>query len=310
MPRAGGTPHQQSIIAMRLTLSELLARHKTILYDGATGSLLQEYGLPIGVAPEKWVLENPVQVYLAVEAYVRAGAQIVLTCTFGGTAYRLLEAGLDAHAAEINRRAAELAREAAGDRALVAGSIGPLGQLALVFTGQTFEDAVEQFAAQTRALVEGGVDLIAIESMSDLEEVRAAVQGVREVTDRPVLCTLSFDTGRKTLLGVPPALAARELAPLHLDAIGANCGSGPEEMAAILQEMRSAAPDAVLIAKPNAGLPVVRDGRAVYDMDPERFAHYAREWVTAGARIVGGCCGTTPRYVEVMRSVLGLSTVD
>jgi 5-methyltetrahydrofolate--homocysteine methyltransferase len=298
---------------MRPTFTELLAQPSPILYDGATGTLLQAFDLPMGTAPEKWVLENPASVYIAAEAYVNAGSQIILTCTFGGTAFRLLSAGLDDHAEEINRRAVELAKEAAGERALVAGSMGPLGRMALILAEITFPDAVEQFAQQAQALAGAGVDLLQVESMSDLEEVRAAIEGIRQVTQLPIFVTLSFDTGGRTLAGTTPLLAARELAGLGVAAMGANCGSGPENMAEILSEMRSAAPDAVLIAKPNAGLPTIHAGQAVYSMEPEPFATFAMDWIKAGAKIVGGCCGTTPRYIEEMRRRLkdeGRTTED
>ncbi len=286
---------------MRPTFAELLAQPSPILYDGATGTLLQAFDLPMNTAPEKWVLENPASIYIAAEAYVNAGSQIILTCTFGGTAVRLVQAGLDDQAEEINRRAVELAKDAAGERALVAGSMGPLGRLAVTLAEITFPDAVEQFAQQAQALAGAGVDLLQVESMSDLQEVRAAVEGIRQVTELPIFVTLSFDTDGATLVGTTPLLAARELAGLGVAAMGANCGSGPENMAAILSEMRQAAPDAVLIAKPNAGLPAIRGGEAVYSIEPEPFAIYALEWIKAGAKIVGGCCGTTPRYIEQMR---------
>ncbi|HEX9077830.1 MAG TPA: homocysteine S-methyltransferase family protein [Anaerolineae bacterium] len=283
---------------MSPTLEELIARKKTILYDGATGTFLQELGLPMGTPPEKWVLDEPAWIFTAAEAYVNAGSQIILTCTFGGTAFRLVSAGLDAFAYEINRRAAELAKEAAGKRALVAGSIGPLGLLSMSLEGVGFDDAVEQFSAQARALADGGVDLIQIESMSDLDEVRAAVQGVRRVVDLPIFVTMTFDRGGKTLVGVTPLLAAQYLVQLNLAGFGANCGNGPEETAYFLHAMRTVAPHAVLIAKPNAGIPTVVRGKAVYSIDPERFAFHAREWVTAGARVIGGCCGTNPEYIR------------
>jgi 5-methyltetrahydrofolate--homocysteine methyltransferase len=285
-------------------LDGLLSGDKPVLYDGATGTLLQEMGLAIGTVPEQWVLDNPAHVYMAAQAYVNAGAQIILTCTFGGTTFRLLDSGLEAQGYVINRRAAELAREAAGGRVLVAGSIGPLGRLAIASRQVVFEDAVDQFAAQAQALVDGGVDLLQIESMSDLDEVRAAVQGVRRVTDLPVFVTLSFDTDGRTLLGITPLLAARELAPLGLGALGANCGSGPEDMPTLLRMLHSVVPDMRLIAKPNAGIPTVFGGKAVYSISAEQFARYAVEWVAAGANIVGGCCGTTPAYIAEIRRQL------
>jgi 5-methyltetrahydrofolate--homocysteine methyltransferase len=292
---------------MKQTLHQLLAQRKPILYDGATGTFLQELGLPIGVAPEAWVLNDPARVYTAAEAYVNAGAQIILTCTFGGTAVRLLEAGLDARAFELNRHAAELAREAAGERALVAGSMGPLGRMQIAMGALTYADAVDQFADQATALAEGGVDLLQIESMSDRQEMKAAIEGARRVTDLPIFATMSFDTAGRTLLGVTPTIAARELVELKVNAIGANCGRSPEDMVALLREMRRAAPVMPLIAKPNAGIPEIRAGKAVYSITPEQFAAHARDWIRATAKIVGGCCGTTPAHIAAMRAVISQS---
>lgn len=291
---------------MPRTLNDLLAEKRVILYDGATGTMLQQFGLPARQAPESWVLDNPAFVYTVAEAYVNAGSDIILTCTFGGTAARLADAELEAQAFEINQTAAQLAKEAARDRALVAGSIGPLGKLQLKIGGMTFAEAVDQFAAQAHALVLGGVDLFQVESFSDLDEIRAAIEGVRQVSTLPIFATMSFDTQGKTLLGITPTGAAKELWRLSVTAIGANCGSGPWDMAGILREMHAAAPNAMLIAKPNAGLPEMREGKATYSVDAARFATFARDWVRAGARIVGGCCGSTPKYIEALREqILG-----
>ena len=290
---------------MAKTLTELLAQRTPILYDGATGTFLQEMGLPMRQAPESWVLEQPANVYAAAEAYVNAGAQIILTCTFGGTALRLLDAGLDARAYEINHRAAELAKQAANGRALIAGSMGPIGRMPLALGAVTYAEAVDQFADQARALAEGGVDLFSIESMSDIAEMMAAIEGARRAADLPIFATMSFDTNGKTLLGITPTYAAIELTKAGVAAFGANCGRGPEDVAAILQEMRSAAYGAVLIAKPNAGIPEIRAGKAVYSTSPARMALFAREWVRSGARIIGGCCGTTPQYIAAIREALG-----
>ncbi|MCL4393543.1 MAG: homocysteine S-methyltransferase family protein [Chloroflexi bacterium] len=290
---------------MAITFEGLISLRTPIVFDGATGTLLQQMGLPMRQAPETWVLEQPASVYTAAESYVNAGAQIILTCTFGGTSVRLLDSGLDARAYEINRRAAELAKQAAGGHALVAGSIGPIGRLPLAMGTLTYTDAVEQFGEQARALAEGGVDLFSVESMSDVAEMMAAIEGVRRVADKPILASMSFDTQGKTLMGITPAYAALELSKAGVAAFGANCGRGPEDVTAILQEMHSTAHDALLIAKPNAGVPEIRAGGAVYPVPAERFAAHARDWVRAGARIVGGCCGTTPRYVEALRSAIG-----
>ncbi len=286
---------------MKPTLGQLFAQKAPILYDGATGTLLQSLGLPIGTPPEKWVLENPASIYAAAEAYVNAGSQVILTCTFGASAFRLRDCGLEGQADEVNHHAVELACRAAAGRALVAGSIGPLGGLVLTLGTLMYDQAVEEFAHQANWLAEGGVDLLQIESMSDLQEVDAAIQGVRSVTNLPLVVSFSFETKRKTLVGVSPSLAVRHVSRYDVTAIGANCGRGPDDMADILREMHAFAPNMPLLAKPNAGLPTLVGDQAVYAVDPKFFASYAREWVDAGAKMIGGCCGTTPAHIQELR---------
>lgn len=284
------------------TFESLLDHHRLVVLDGATGTLLQQFGLPLSQSPESWVLENPVMVYTAAEAYVNAGSDVILTCTFGGTAARLQESQLSDRAFEINQSAAQLAREATHGRALVAGSIGPLGRLQLALGGMTYSEAVDQFAAQAQALVIGGIDLFQVESFSDLQEIQAAVEGVRQVSKLPIFATMSFDSQGKTLTGIAPRAAAKVLAGLDVSAIGANCGRGPWDMAGIIREMAEAVPGVLLIAKPNAGLPELVNGKPSYPVEPAKFALMARDWIRAGARIVGGCCGSTPKHIEAIRA--------
>jgi len=289
---------------MRPTVRELLAQRKTILYDGATTTYLRSLGLNASVAPEAWVMESGVQVFASAQAYVNAGAQIIQTCTFGGTEFALRLAGITTPMYDLNRRAAELARQAAGDNALVAGSMGPLGNLALPMQTLTYSEAVQQYEDQAGALIEGGVDALHIETMSDLQETRAAVEGVRRVTDLPVFVTMSFDTQGRTALGVPPDIAAQFLVELGVEAMGANCGRGPEALAAILREMHRADPKMPLIAKPNLGDPNVRLGGTGLGMPPALFANWAREWIRASAKIIGGCCGTTPAHIAALKHII------
>ena len=286
---------------MPLSFDELLAQKKIILLDGATGTLLQQFGLPLRQAPESWVLDNPAAIVRAAQAYIDAGSDIVLTCTFGGTTARLRDNGLEAHAFGINQRAAQLAKQAAGNRARVAGSIGPLGRLQLVIGGMSYAEAVDEFAAQAHALALGGVDQFEIESFSDLQEIAAAIEGVRQISALPICATMSFDTRGKTMTGISPTLAAKELTRLGVNALGANCGRGPWDVADIIAEMRRAEPNAILIAKPNAGIPELRDGKASYNIDPAQFAKLARDWQHAGARIMGGCCGSAPEHIHALR---------
>ncbi len=232
-----------------------LESHKILIADGATGTTLQKAGLPAGTAPERWNLENPDAVRALHRGYIEAGADMVLTNTFGGTSVRLKREGLQDRAAEINRAAAALAREVAGESVLVVGDIGPTGEMMAPLGTLTHEEAVASFAQQAGALAESEVDAILVETMSDLAEVQAAVEGVRQVTDLPLMVTMSFDTKGRTMMGVKPDRAARTLASLGVDVMGANCGRTLTETLEAVLKMREAVPEAVLMAKPNAGLP-------------------------------------------------------
>jgi methionine synthase I (cobalamin-dependent) len=285
---------------MRTPILQRLASGDVLIADGATGTMLQAVGLPMGTPGEAWVLERPEEIMKLHRAYVEAGSQLILTTTFGGTRARLKKAGLDVQTAEINRRAAELARQVAGDDRYVGGDIGPIGEMMAPIGPLTYDAAVELFAEQAQALAAGGVDCIYIETMSDLNEAKAAVEGARQVCDLPVFCTFTFDTHGRTSMGVSPAQAARAMAALGVPAIGANCGHAPEEVLDILPQMRQAAPDAHLIAKPNAGVPHMIKRQVVYDATPERMAELARRYVELGARIVGACCGSSPAHIAAI----------
>ncbi len=272
-----------------------------IVADGAMGTMLQAAGLPIGMPPEGWLLENPDPVRDVQRAYVEAGADLILTCTFGGTRTRLERFGLAGRIAEINRQAVEVAREAAGDRAYVAGDIGPLGEFLAPLGKITYERAVEVFAEQAAALAEAGVDVLYVETMSDLNEVRAAVEGARQVgSGIPVFATLSFDSHGRTNMGVRPEQAAETLLALGVDAFGANCGATLEMTEGAVAKMHEAAPQALLIAKPNAGKPRMVGQEVMYDATPEDMAEYARRFIALGARVVGACCGSTPAHVAAI----------
>jgi 5-methyltetrahydrofolate--homocysteine methyltransferase len=266
--------------------------------------MLQSAGLPTGLPGEAWVLERPEVIVDLHRAYLDAGSELILTCTFGGTRARLRAAGLDARVPEINRRAAELARQAAGDDRYVGGDIGPTGEMMAPLGRLTVDLAVEMFAEQASALAAGGVDCIYVETMSDLNEARAAVQGAMQACDLPVFCTFSFDTHGRTSMGIKPAQAAEAMAALGVAATGANCGHAPEELLDILPQIRDAAPKAVLIAKPNAGIPRMVKRQVAYDATPERLADLARRYVELGAQIVGGCCGSSPAFITAIRQAV------
>jgi methionine synthase I (cobalamin-dependent) len=277
---------------------------EVFLADGATGTMLHSQGMEDGRLPESWVLEHPDRIRALHQSYVEAGSNMVLTCTLGGTRFRLAHQGLDRRATEVNRRAAELAREAAGNDTFVAGDMGPTGQLLAPFGPLTAAEAAEGYAEQAAALAAGGVDFLLVETLSDLAEAKAAIEGTRRVTDLPILVTFSFDTHGRTMMGVRPAQVAQELASL-VEGLGANCGREPDEYPGFLAAMAAVAPDAILWAKPNAGLPRLEGERVVYDASPEAMAQVALRLREAGARVIGGCCGTTPAHIAAMAQSLG-----
>jgi len=289
---------------MRRPILERLASGEVLVADGATGTMLQAAGLPTGTPGEAWILERPEEIMALHRAYLEAGCQMILTTTFGGTRTRLKAAGLDAQVTDINRRAAELARQAAGDEVYVAGDIGPTGEMMVPIGRLAYETAVEMFAEQAQALAAGGVDFVYIETMSDLQEAKAAVEGAQQACDLPVFCTFSFDTHGRTGMGVSPAQAAQAMAALGVPAVGANCGHAPEEVLDFLPHMRDAAPDAYLIAKPNAGLPRMVKRQVIYDATPDRMADLVRRYVELDARIVGACCGSSPAHIAAIATAV------
>jgi 5-methyltetrahydrofolate--homocysteine methyltransferase len=280
------------------------------------GTLLQERGLEGGAPGELWNVERPEVILTAHREYAAAGADVLTTNTFGGTRPRLDLHGLGDRGRELNLAGARLARvvadeqAAAGRRVLVAGGVGPTGEL-LEPVGELTEDgAVAVFAEQLAALVEGGIDLVLIETLSDLTELRAAVRAAHEVAaDLPVIATMSFDTNLRTMMGVRPAAAVAAAAELGLDGVGANCGRGPGEMEQIMAEMVRARTEAGLdglrlLAQSNAGLPRLRGDRFVYDADPQQLAAHAVALRDLGVELVGACCGSTPAHIAAMGAAL------
>ncbi len=287
------------------TWSELLAQPGVILADGAMGTMLMANGLAFGNSPELWNVDEPQRVGEVHAAYLQAGARILLTNTFGGNRFRLQLHNLQERAAELNRAAARLAREAAGGTALVAGDIGPSGGILAPLGELEPEAAVAGFAEQAAALVEGGVDVIWLETMSSLEEMRAAIDGVRRASAGiPIITTMTFDTRGRTMMGVTPARAAQTLSGWGAVAVGGNCGNGPDEILEVVAKMRATAPAATLVAKANAGVPHLAAGRPVYGAGPDDMARYAIAAVEAGARVIGACCGSTPDHLRAMRDAL------
>lgn len=286
----------------------LLKGSGPLLADGAMGTMLFQAGLEFGDPPEAWNVLHPDRVRLVHRGYLEAGARLILSNTFGGNRFRLGMHGMQGRVAELNRLGAEIARaeaEATGNGALVAGDIGPSGAILAPLGELEFGEAVEGFAEQAAALAAGGADVIWIETMSALEEIHAAIEGVRRVApELPLITTMTFDTRGRTMMGVTPEQAAEALSGWGADAMGGNCGNGPGEVEAVIAKMHAAAPEAVLVAKSNAGIPRLVQGRAVYEAGPLEMAHHAAHVRSLGARVIGACCGSSPAHLQAMALAL------
>lgn len=288
-------------------LTPLLAARPWLLADGATGSNLFDRGLQSGDAPELWNADHPDRIADLQRAFVEAGADIILTNSFGGTRHRLKLHKAQGRVAELNEKAGAVSRaeaDRAGRVVLVGGSMGPTGEILEPLGPLSVDAAREAFAEQALALARGGADLLWIETMSSIEETEAAVAGARE-TGLPVIATLSFDTNGRTMMGITPSELAALHRKHHLAACGSNCGTGPSELVACMVNLSTASEaSAVLVAKANCGIPQFIDGQIRFNGTPELMAQYACLSFDAGARIIGGCCGTTPDHLRVMRQAL------
>jgi methionine synthase I (cobalamin-dependent) len=288
-------------------LTPLLAERRWLLADGATGSNLFNRGLQSGDAPELWNESRPEVIADLARAFVEAGADIILTNSFGGTRYRLKLHNAEGRVGELNEKAARIARgvaDASGRAVLVAGSIGPTGEILEPLGALSLEAARRAFEEQAAALARGGADLMWIETMSSVEETEAAIAGAR-TTGLPVVATLSFDTNGRTMMGVTPSDLAGLSRRHALAGCGSNCGVSPSELVASILNLAAASDSsAVLVAKANCGIPQYVDGAIRFDGSPELMARYAELALDAGARIIGGCCGTTPEHLRRMREAL------
>jgi 5-methyltetrahydrofolate--homocysteine methyltransferase len=276
-----------------------------LVADGATGTNLIARGLPGGVTAESWVFEHPEKIIQLHHDFINAGADIILTSTFSSTSIRLKGSSLEGKADEINQKAVELARAAIGDtQVYVAGSLGPVGQLLKPYGPLEVEEVRTSYMEQARALSEAGVDLFVVETQFDLTEVKTAVQGIRLVSNLPLVISLSYDRGKRTMMGVSPTQAGKEFEGMPVDVIGINCGRSLEENLQNLIDLRGVTTKPIWF-KPNAGLPHLDPlGKTVYDVTPEVMGSLAPSWLAAGAQIVGGCCGTSPEHLaEISRHV-------
>lgn len=287
-----------------MTSNRFLDRLKSgqiLVLDGATGTNLQRRGLPIGMPSDVWVLDNPEAVMDLHHDFIAAGSDIFLTDTFGSSPIHLAHAGLGDRFDQTNRRAVEIACEAAsGTDVLVAGSMGPLGEMLQPYGTIEEEQAEKSYAEQARVLAEAGVDLLVIETQYDLNEAKAAIRGARSVTGLPMVCSFSYDRGTRTMMGVKPSQVGQELSESGVVALGINCGRSLEDNLDALRELRQST-GLPLWFKPNAGMPRSDEaGGLVYDVTPEMMAAQVAGWVEAGASLVGGCCGTSPEHIQAV----------
>jgi 5-methyltetrahydrofolate--homocysteine methyltransferase len=279
-----------------------LEKKKILIADGGWGTELQKRGLAPGDPPEAWNLSHQEEVGAVARSYVEAGADIILTNTFGGSPLKLAKVHLEDKLLEINRQGARISKQAAGDQALVFASIGPSGEFMAPLGMVSEVDMVQGFAEQARAFAAGGADGIVVETMMDLAEAKAALRAAKESTSLPVAVTLTFNKGPKgyaTMMGVRPEQAVAELERAGADIVGANCGAGIDIMIELMGLMRSAT-TLPLWCKPNAGLPELVHGKTVYRETPEMMASKLKTLVEAGAKIVGGCCGTNPSHIRAL----------
>ena len=278
-----------------------LLRQRVLILDGAMGTELHKRGLPSGVCPEAWGLAHPEAVSEIHAAYREAGADIVYTSTFGANRLKMGQFGLT-NVRETNRSLAEIAVRAAGG-GLVAGDIGPTGHFVEPFGDVPLEDSVALFRDQAQGLLEGGVDLFVIETMMDIQEARAALIAVREISDLFCMVTMTYEKHGRTLNGTDPVSALVTLQSLGADAVGCNCSAGPEGLLGLIAAMKPHA-TVPLVAKPNAGLPKLVGDATVFDMDAAGFAGFGKPLAAAGANLMGGCCGTTPAHIRALRDAL------
>lgn len=281
-----------------------LVQSKVVILDGATGSNLQKRGMPVGICPEQWILENAEVMKTLQKEYIAAGSDILYAPTFGGNRIKLKEYGLEEHLEEMNTRLVQITKEAVAERkcdrkVFIAGNLTMTGEQLYPVGTLLFEELVDVYKEQVVCLLNADVDLFVVETMMSLQESRAAVLAIKETCDLPIMVTLTFNEDERTLYGTDAKTAVVVLQNLGADAVGLNCSTGPDKMHQMVAQMRKVA-NIPLIAKPNAGLPVLEDGETVFNMEPEEFAKEAEELFEQGISILGGCCGTTPEHIRML----------
>lgn len=281
-----------------------LVKKGPVLLDGATGTNLQKAGMPVGVCPEQWILENSEVLIDLQKRYVEAGTDILFAPTFTASRIKLKEYGLEDHLEEMNRKLVALSKEAAkGTNALVAGDLTMTGEQLYPLGDLMFEDLVDVYKEQAKIIADAGADLFVVETMMSLQECRAAVLAIREVCDLPVMVSLTYNEDGRTLYGTDPVTAVVVMQSLGADAVGMNCSTGPEAMLEPIAKMAEYA-TIPLLAKPNAGMPELIDGQTVFNVEPEEFAEVGKKLVEEGAAIIGGCCGTTPEHIRALKEAV------
>ena len=292
------------------SIVKLLDKENILVSDGAWGTFLQKKGLAPGECPELWNLTRADDVLDIARSYVDAGSDLIETNSFGGSQFKLALYGLGDKVYEINKAAAEISRKAAGDKCLVMGSIGPTGKM--IITGDvTYDELYEAFKVQAMALEEGGADALVSETMSDMEEAFAAVRASRDNTKCEVICTMTFEKSGEdsyhSMMGVTPTQMVQEMKATGVHVLGANCGNGIKDMVGIVKEIRREDAYIPILVHANAGAPIYEDGETIFPETPEQMGRYVGDLLSAGANIVGGCCGTSPEHIkELSRLILEL----
>lgn len=288
---------------MNKDLFKQLINSRIVILDGATGSNLMADGMPVGVCPEKWILDNPKYIVKLQSEYIKAGSNIILAPTFTANRIKLAEYGLEEDIEEINTRLVQLSKDAVasqGFRGYVAGDITMTGRQLKPVGDLDLEELIDVYKEQAEILVKAGVDLFVVETMMSLAEARAALIAIKEICDLPIMVSMTFNADGKTLFGSTPESAVVVLQSLGADAVGINCSTGPEEMIPLVERMMEYA-QVPVFAKPNNGMPELVDGVTQYTMTPQEFSGYGRQLVDAGVRAIGGCCGTTPKHIAALK---------
>lgn len=279
---------------------------KVLVSDGAWGTFLQQKGMKPGECPEEWNITHPDEVFDIAKSYIEAGADMIETNSFGGTKFKVEKYGLGDKVFELNKAAAEISRKAAGDK-FVLGSVGPTGKI-LMMGDVTEEELYEAFKEQVKGLEAGGVDAIMIETMTDLDEARLAIQAAKENTNCEVFCTMTFEKtvqGEfRSMMGIGPTDMVNTLIDAGAELIGANCGNGIADMIGIVEEIRKANSEIPILVHANAGMPIYKDGDTVFPESPDEMSVLVPKIIAAGANIIGGCCGTTPAHICRVREMV------